>query len=151
MHKMAAFKRLRPATLLKKRLWHSCFLVNFVKFVRTPFSRTPLGDCFYIMRRKKIKTNRNFNHFQTHKGNNKKRKMFLHFLFFVLILFLFGFTFYKEASCFIIFILSLCSNMLNLENILEYIRQKLKKHAHFKISSRYEVFTRRFFFFFIPG
>ena len=73
-----------------------------------------------------------------------------------------GFTFYKEALCFIIFILSsLCSNMLNLENILEYIRQKLKKHAHFKISFRDEEFTRLFFFFsfrdeisslsFIPG
>ena len=28
---------LRPATLLKKRLWHSCFPVNFAKFLRTPF------------------------------------------------------------------------------------------------------------------
>ena len=28
---------LRPAALLKKRLWHSCFPVNFVKFLRTPF------------------------------------------------------------------------------------------------------------------
>ena len=28
---------LRPATLLKKRLWYMCFLVNFVKFPRTPF------------------------------------------------------------------------------------------------------------------
>ena len=28
---------LRPATLLKKRLWHRCFPVNFVKFLRTPF------------------------------------------------------------------------------------------------------------------
>ena len=28
---------LMPATLLKKRLWHSCFLVNFVKFLRKPF------------------------------------------------------------------------------------------------------------------
>ena len=37
--------------------------------------------------------------------------------------------------------------MLNLENILEYIRQKLKKHAHFKILSWDEVFTRLFFFF----
>ena len=37
---------LRPATLLKKRLWHSCFPENFVKFLRTPFYRTPLGDCF---------------------------------------------------------------------------------------------------------
>ena len=28
---------LRPATLLKKRLWHRCFTVIFVKFLRTPF------------------------------------------------------------------------------------------------------------------
>ena len=28
---------LRPATLLKKWLWHRCFPVNFVKFIRTPF------------------------------------------------------------------------------------------------------------------
>ena len=28
---------LRPATLFKKRLWHRCFPVNFVKFLRTPF------------------------------------------------------------------------------------------------------------------
>ena len=30
-------KSLRPATLLKKRLWHKCFPVNLVKFLRTPF------------------------------------------------------------------------------------------------------------------
>ena len=28
---------MEPATLLKKRLWHWCFPVNFVKFLRTPF------------------------------------------------------------------------------------------------------------------
>ena len=29
---------LRPAaTLLKKRLWHRCFPVNFAKFIRAPF------------------------------------------------------------------------------------------------------------------
>ena len=28
---------LRSATLLKRRLWHSCFPVNFVKFLRIPF------------------------------------------------------------------------------------------------------------------
>ena len=28
---------LRPAALLKKRLWDRCFPVNFVKFLRTPF------------------------------------------------------------------------------------------------------------------
>ena len=26
-----------PAALLKKRLWHRCFLVNFAKILRTPF------------------------------------------------------------------------------------------------------------------
>ena len=29
--------QVRPATLLKKRLWHKCFPVNFVKFLRTLF------------------------------------------------------------------------------------------------------------------
>ena len=33
---------LRPATLLKKRLWHRCFPVNFVKFLRTPFLKEHL-------------------------------------------------------------------------------------------------------------
>ena len=28
---------LRPATLLKKALWHRCFPVSFVKFLRIPF------------------------------------------------------------------------------------------------------------------
>ena len=28
---------LGPATLLKKKLWHWCFPVNFAKFLRTPF------------------------------------------------------------------------------------------------------------------
>ena len=27
----------RPATLLKKRFWYRCFLVNFANFLRTPF------------------------------------------------------------------------------------------------------------------
>ena len=38
---------LRPATLLRKRLWHRCFPVNFVKFLRTPFIRNTSGDCFF--------------------------------------------------------------------------------------------------------
>ena len=29
--------RLRPATLLKMRIWHKCFPLNFVKSLRTPF------------------------------------------------------------------------------------------------------------------
>ena len=46
------------------------------------------------------------------------------------------------------FMLSLCSDMSNLESIFEYIRQKLKIHVHLKILSRDEAFTRLFFFFF---
>ena len=34
-------KNLRSATLLKKRLWHRCFPVNFLKFVRTYFCVSP--------------------------------------------------------------------------------------------------------------
>ena len=38
---------LMPATLLKKRVWHRYFLVNFVKFLRTPFSKqNTFGGCF---------------------------------------------------------------------------------------------------------
>ena len=33
---------LRPATLLKKKLWHRCFPVNFSKFLRTSFVREHL-------------------------------------------------------------------------------------------------------------
>ena len=33
---------LKPATLLKNRLLHRCFPLNFAKFLKTPFSyRTP--------------------------------------------------------------------------------------------------------------
>ena len=35
---------LRPATLFKKRLWHRCFPVDFVKFLRTTFYTS--GGCF---------------------------------------------------------------------------------------------------------
>ena len=34
---------LRHATLLKNRFWHRCFLMNFAKFLRTPFvTKKPL-------------------------------------------------------------------------------------------------------------
>ena len=38
--------RPQPATLLKKRLWHSCFLVNFAKFLRTSFLQKTSGRLF---------------------------------------------------------------------------------------------------------
>ena len=34
---------LRPATLIKKRLWHRCFPVSFLKFLRTPFIQNTSG------------------------------------------------------------------------------------------------------------
>ena len=37
----------RPAALLKKRPWHSCFLANFAKFLRTPFLQNTSGGCLY--------------------------------------------------------------------------------------------------------
>ena len=39
-HKVAG---LRPETLLKIRLWHMCFPVNFTKFSRTPFLHNTSG------------------------------------------------------------------------------------------------------------
>ena len=33
----------QPATLLNRRLWHRCFLVNFAKFLRTPFLQNTSG------------------------------------------------------------------------------------------------------------
>ena len=36
----------------KKTLWRRCFPVNFEKFLRTPFYKTPPDDCFYIDKKK---------------------------------------------------------------------------------------------------
>ena len=37
---------LRLANLLKKRLWHRCFAVNFAKFLRTLFLQNTSSGCF---------------------------------------------------------------------------------------------------------
>ena len=37
----------RPATLLKKRLWHRRFHMNFAKFLRTPFLQNISGRLLY--------------------------------------------------------------------------------------------------------
>ena len=37
------YNNLRPATLLKKRLWNRCFPMNFVKFLRTFFLQNSSG------------------------------------------------------------------------------------------------------------
>ena len=57
---------LRPVTLLKKRLWHRCwsFPVNFVKFLRTPFTEhlraTLLLTNAFTIRMKQEKICRNY-------------------------------------------------------------------------------------------
>ena len=37
---------LKPATLLKKIFSHWCFPMNFAKYLRTLFYKTPPDDCF---------------------------------------------------------------------------------------------------------
>ena len=39
-------KNLCQSLFIKKRLWHSCFPVNFAKFLRTPFLQNTSGGCF---------------------------------------------------------------------------------------------------------
>ena len=68
---------LRPGTLLIKRLWHKCFPVNFGKFLRTPFYRTSLDDCFCIWDTFLYGTSCNFN---SHRFRYKL--IFIPFLFF---------------------------------------------------------------------
>ena len=41
---------LRSAALLKKKLWHNCFQVNFTKFLRTLFSQNTFCGCFCAMK-----------------------------------------------------------------------------------------------------
>ena len=43
-HQRCSMKK--AATLLKRRLWHRCFRVNFVKFLTTPFSQNTSGWLF---------------------------------------------------------------------------------------------------------
>ena len=47
LKKFSKFIDLRPATLLlKKRLWHRCFPVNFAKLLERPFSQSTSGRLF---------------------------------------------------------------------------------------------------------
>ena len=90
-----------------------------------------------------------------HKENNRNNKSVLTFLIFYLLcssFFYSYFTFHKEALSFIMFILSLCSNITTFGKHIWIIRQKtFLKNAHFKIWSGMIVFTHLFFLFFILG
>ena len=39
--------QVKPATSLKKKMWYKYFPVNFAKFSKDLFYRTPLDDCFW--------------------------------------------------------------------------------------------------------
>ena len=39
-------EKLQASSLLRKRLWHSCFPMNFAKFLRTPFLQNTSGRQF---------------------------------------------------------------------------------------------------------
>ena len=43
---------LSPATLLKKRLWHKCFLVNFANSLGTPFLYNSASGCFWTLNKR---------------------------------------------------------------------------------------------------
>ena len=51
---------LRPATLLKKKLWHSCFPVNFGKFLKTPFLENTSGRLLLILTKTQFHSFRNW-------------------------------------------------------------------------------------------
>ena len=42
---------LRPATLLKRKLWYRCFPVSFVKCLRTPFFQNTSGRLLLLLLR----------------------------------------------------------------------------------------------------
>ena len=48
---VSLFNRLRPATLLKKKLWHRCFPMKFAKFLRTPRLQRNSGGCFCLWKK----------------------------------------------------------------------------------------------------
>ena len=60
-----------PATLLKKRLWHRCFPVNFAKFLRTPFSQNTSGrllfSILYLIQLEYIAASKHLFHEKLHK------------------------------------------------------------------------------------
>ena len=130
---------LRPATLLKKRLWHRCFSVNFAKFLRTPFLTKHLWQLLL--------------HLISHQF--KSEKITFHVLMlgnprFNVISWLIGTV---QGNCFLSLVKEICHD---LKNISWYIivsvhsvkahaklYQKLKKDAsYFKSFIKYIVFNR---------
>ena len=62
----------RPATLLKKRLWRWCFPVNFVKFLRTPFFTEHLQRLLLEVVTHKEDSSKNFQMSQEIRSSHRK-------------------------------------------------------------------------------
>ena len=69
---------LRPATLLKKSLWHRCFPVNFEKFLRKPFSQNTSGRLLLDL--SDIKMKRSFIFCSLHRNQFQQCNMAWHLL-----------------------------------------------------------------------
>ena len=111
--------------------------------------------CMYLYNikgRKKLKQREISVFSKFHKENNKHNKTVLHFWFFTCCAHPFSYrtSLFKKrpyASWTYFHYVSESKGNEILESVVEYIRQKLKKHVHLKISSRDEVLTRLFSFF----
>ena len=62
----------RPAALLKKSLWYRCLLVNFAKFLRTPFLQNTSGRLLLLFPHKTAySSNNSHNAYKNADGSSK--------------------------------------------------------------------------------
>ena len=70
------FAGLRPTALVKERLWHRLFPVNFVKFLKTPFFTANLWTtaCVYSCTYDEVHSIKGFEIKKKWKGNTKNKE-----------------------------------------------------------------------------
>ena len=103
MHKMTAFKHLRPVTLLKKEILAQVFSCEFFQFFKNTFLTELLRVSTSILRGgRRLKQIEISIISKLHKenNNNKKCSNIFYFLLVVLILFLFGLHFLQRGLMF---------------------------------------------------
>ena len=151
---MAAFKRLRPAILSKKRLWHRSFPVNFLKFSKNTFFTEHVWATAFILREgRRLKQTEISIISKLHKENNnhKKCSYISYFLLVVLILFLFGLQFLQRGLMFQYIHTFIMFKHAEFGKHTWIHTSKIKKAYSLKNFIRgWSVYTS-FFLFFIPG
>ena len=110
MHKMAAFKHLRPVTLLKKEILAQVFSCEFFQFFKNTFLTELLRVSTSILRGgRRLKQIEISIISKLHKeNNNDKKKMFLNFFIFYLLCSSFFFYFYFYFLHFLFFTYCAC-------------------------------------------